>query len=243
MAEEPKQQNLETLKTGFLAPEQKEVPGIEDFPRSSVVIPRLIIGQPSNSSSLPEGKLINNLTQEPFDALNVVALKFKRSRTLWKPGQPKKGDKPDCRSQDALRADLDYTGRECPRCHQEHDRCVNEKDYPVCEHAKFTKNFRPECRLAYHLLVVTIPSADPFILTVTGKGIAPTNRLMSTFVVKRRSLYSATFKISLEKGDGEFYVIKYSDFKWLEDAEELKGLFEVFKDTTMSPGKEETVVE
>ncbi len=216
------------------------IPGMEDFPNTALQIPRLVIGQPNNLSSYPEGKFINNLTLETYDKLQVVVLRFKRSRTLWPAGKPNKGDDPECRSKDAKYADIEYTGKECQRCHKEHDRCIDEKEQPVCEHAKFAENFRPECRLGYHLLIVTIPNADAFILTLTGKGISPTNRLLSNFKVKGKPPYSATFSISLDSAtDGKYYTIRYGDFKWLENPDELRGMFDRFAAVNVTPTKDE----
>lgn len=216
------------------------IPGLEEFPNSSVIIPRLIIGQPNNLSNYEIGKFINNLTQESFEKLNVVILRFKRSRTLWPAGKPSKGDEPVCKSQNAKSADMEFTGRECERCHKEHDFCVDEKEQPVCEHAKFKEDFKPECRLGYHLLILTHPAGDVFVMTLTGKGISPTNRLLSNFKVKGRPPYSAMFSISLEKStDGNYYIIRYGDFKWFEDQEELKGMFDRFKSVQIIPSKEE----
>jgi len=240
MDEEKKELDLHETQLPALS---KNIPGIEDFPDTSVVIPRLIIGQPNNLSGYAEGKFINNLTQETFDKLNVVVLRFKRSRTLWPAGKPNKGDEPECRAGDAKKADIEFTGRECNRCNKEHDHCVDEKEQPVCEHAKFTEDFRPECRLGYHLLLIASPSGDVFVMTLTGKGISPTNKLLSNFKVRGRPPYSATLSISLEKSiDGNYYTIRYSDFKWLEDPEELKGMFDRFKSIQITTAKEEDPV-
>ena len=217
-----------------------EIPGMEEFPDSAMQVPRLIVGQPNNLSGYSEGKFINNLTMEEFDKLQVVLLRFKKSRTLWPAGKPTKGDEPACKAQDAKKADVEYLGKFCSRCNGEHDLCVDEKEQPVCPHAKFAEDFRPECRLGYHLLIIAVPNADVFILTLTGKGISPTNRLLSNFKVKGRPPYSATFSISLDKStDGNYYTIRYGDFKWLENPEELKGMFDKFKTVRIIPTKEE----
>lgn len=235
--------NIGPLRDSQLMKPMKEIPGLENFPDSSVMIPRLIVGQPSNISGWEPGKFSNNLTFETYDELNVVLLKMQRTRTLWPSDRPKAGDLPSCRSSDAKVADLDFYGKLCSRCDDVHQQCVtteDNKETPLCGHSKFKRDDRPDCRLAYHLLLASIDTQDVFILSLTGKGISRTNRLISSFKVKGRAPYSAQFKISLEKaGDGEYFMIKYSDFKWFESADELQELFENFKDRPLTPIQEE----
>lgn len=232
--------SLDLLKEKALAV-PKIIPGIEDFPDSSVTIPRLIIGQPGNLSGYAEGRFINNLTMEDYQELDVVLLKFSRSRTLWPAGQPKLGDVPECKAQDAKVPDHNFYGRPCNRCDDVHQLCVDELEKPICQHAKFTKLGRPDCRLIYHLLIVTIPNADMFILSLTGRGISPTNRLISNFKIKGMPPFSARFVLSLDKAaDGNFYTIKYTNFAWLESKDELRSLFERFQKTSITPTKEES---
>jgi len=237
---ESEEKSLDILKHGALAT-HKETPGAEDFPQSRIVIPRLIIGQPNNISGFPYGVFVNNLSNETYETLEVVLLKFKQSRTLWAAGKPTPGDEPQCRSADAKTADRDFFGTmPCGRrCEEPHQLCVDDEDEPICKHAKWTHEGRPDCRLAYHLLLITVDTADVFILTLTGKGISPTNRLISNFKVKGKATYSARFKISLAKGNGEYYTIKYTDFSWLESPDELKAIFDAYKHTSITPSREE----
>lgn len=229
---------LETLRQRGELSTQREVPGLESFPNSAIQIPRLIIGQPDNKSNMPAGVFVNNLTNETYNDLNVVLLKFNRSRTLWPPGDPQPNDQPVCRSTNAILSDKEFMGRLCPRCDDEHDTCVDEKDNAICRHAKFTKEGPPQCRLNYHLLLITVETADVFILTLSGKGISPTNKLISGFKVKGRPPYSAKFNVSLIN-KGRYYMIQYTSFKWLETPEELQKIFNQFKDTPIVPTREE----
>ena len=231
--------SLETLKQRALS-ERAEVPGLESFPDSQVQIPRLIIAQPSNIGNLPEGKFVDSLTNLTYDSIDVVLMKMTRSRALWRPGKPQQGDQPLCKSQNAVIPDSGYYSTRCERCMNDdtntHEECVDAHDRAVCEHAKFKKDQRPDCRLAYHLLVVLVETADPYILTITGKSLSPTNKILSAFKVRGRAPYSARFKISLDKAaDGNYYTVKYSDIHWFETADELKNLFARFKDVQLTP--------
>ena len=233
--------SLEILKQKALTV-SSETPGLEAFPDTSIQIPRLLIGQPSNISDIPEGQFMDNLTGATFTELDVVLLKMTRSRALWKPGKPQPQDLPLCRSLDAIHPDLEFQNARCILCVQNdtntHEQCVDEKDRAVCEHAKFLKNQRPQCRLMYNLLIVLVSTGEPYILSVSGKGISPTNRILSAFKVRGRPPYSARFKISLAKAsDGDYYVVTYSDIHWFESPDELKELFLRFKGVNLTPSQ------
>lgn len=238
------EKSLGPLRDSQLMKPTGPILGLEQFPDAAITIPRLIIGQPNNLSGWTMGKFNNNLTNEYYDELTVVLLKMQRSRTLWPPGKPKLGDLPICRSSNAKTADQEFYGNMCARCDSgnAHQECVDENEKSICSHAKFTHDGRPECRLAYHLLLASIDTADVFILSVTGKGISPTNRLISNFKVKGRTPFSAQFKISLIKAtDGEYFTIKYSDFHWFESPDELKALFDKYQARPITPAREEEV--
>lgn len=239
----PENHSLDILKEKALAT-GGEVPGLEAFPDSQVQIPRLLIGQPSNISGMPAGVFVDSLTKQNYNELDVVLIKMSRSRALWRPGNPQPGEQPLCRAQNAMHADQDFYNRRCGLCISEdtntHEECIDEHDRAVCEHAKFKKDKRPECRLAYHLLIVLVQTADPYILSVTGKSISPTNKLLSAFKVRGRPPYSARFKISLKKAtDGNYYTVEYSDMHWLESVDELKNLFARFRDINLTPTQPE----
>jgi hypothetical protein len=239
----PENHSLDVLKQKALTSYQ-HTPGLEAFPDSATQIPRLIIGQPSNISDYAAGKFIDNLTGLAFESLDVVLLKMSRSRVLWKAGKPSPGDTPLCKSQNAISPDQDFYNRRCVRCMNDetntHIDCVDERDRPVCEHAKFLHGERPECRLNYHLLVVVVQTGDPYILTVSGRSISPTNKLLSAFKVRGRPAYSARFTISLAKpADGDYYVVKYSNIHWFESVDELKNLFESFKNVNLTMSQPE----
>lgn len=234
--------SLEILKEKALAV-AAEIPGLEAFPDSQVQIPRLLIGQPSNISGLPEGKFIDNLTNEEFEELQVVLFKMTTTRALWRPGVPQQGELPLCKSQDAKEPIHEFYQTRCDICVNDetytHQECVDANNRALCEHAKFKGDTRPQCRLAYHLLIVSVATGDPYILTITGKNLSPTNKLLSAFKVRGRAPYSASFRIALKKAtDGNYYTLEYSGLNWFESADDLKNLFARYKNVQLTPGQE-----
>ena len=197
----------ETTEALTTTTDTEPVEGLEDFDPSDLIIPRLKLVQPSSAEGTP-GALLSNLSGEEYDSLRFVPLSIRKGRVLWEEGN----DMPICRSSDALRPD---EGIESPQ----NSVCAERRKgrtVDVCSMGKWGDG-PPPCKLNYTILGLDIDHDEqPFMITLSGTSIKPTKKLISTFTLRRKSIYSMSVVLSTQKGrskHGSFYVVSFSGYQ------------------------------
>ena len=197
--------------------------GLEDFGTEDMVMPRLGIEH-------TEGKLVDNLTGEKFDKLQVVMLGLIKQRILWDT-EVNEGDHPLCKSfnhteglpsdkfpWDASGFDKDKAGDAlpCASCNLKEWGSHPQRETPWCsEQHTFP-------------VLMNIGSDDepnfaaPAIFTVQRSGIKPSKTYLTSFSRSKTPLFTVVTEISLnmqKRGSVTYSVPRFAKVADTEQAE------------------------
>ena len=179
------------------------IEGMEDMGQEDMILPRYSIVQPTSKGTgdTEPGWFWNNLAKEAVNAVFAVILRVNHTRTLWSGDLADKT--PECSSYDGI------TGR----------------TYGTCAGCQFNAWGGKEvkyCKQGYMFLCTDPSSGEKFMIGAMGTSVRPAKLLISQFMNKRRSPFSAVIKFLTAKveGDkGKYWVLNPSIYKWLEPHE------------------------
>jgi hypothetical protein len=175
-----------------------------DISPSDIKLPRFRLMQPTSlevtQQKVSAGTFYNAVTGEAVKELPCTLLIKNTSRVMWDKVF-KRGDKPLCRSFDAVRsAD---SRRECAKCPD--SRWDNKSD----------SDSKPACNMSYGWLALSKLESSmnqPFRIIIPGKSVTYTKDFLTQITPKRLPPFA--FKVTLvpefmQNEKGAFYVIKY----------------------------------
>jgi len=209
----------ETTTDIATAQDNAPIEGLEDFGPEELIIPRLKLVQPSSADGTP-GTFRDNLSGAEYDSARIVPLAITKGRVMWVEGE----ELPVCRSKDALVPDPMIEEPQNDICaRRSRGRLVD-----VCEQSKW-EGGPPPCKLTYTLLGLNLDADEsPFLITLSGTGIKPTRKLISTYSLKRVSLYAMSVVMSAAKArgaQGNYYVVSFADYQPLADGQQYRPQF------------------
>ena len=198
--------------------------GLEDFETTDMVMPRLGIEH-------TEGKLVDNLTGQKFEKLQVVMLGLIKQRILWDT-EVNDGDTPLCKSYDHKnghpdgdRFPWDASGFDrqqagdtlpCTSCALQQWGSHPQRDTPWCSEQ--------------HTFPVLLNIGDedepnfaaPAIFTVQRSGIKPSKTYLTSFSRSKTPLFTVVTEITLNiqrRGSVTYSVPKFSQIGKTDEAE------------------------
>lgn len=186
------------------------IEGLEGLNQQDLILPRKTIIQPSSKREGADehlGYFHDNLSNEMVPSIEAVILQISHARTLWSGDQS--DSTPECASYDGV------TGRV----------------YGACADCQFNYDADPgvwgdkdikQCRKGYLFLSSDRADGSMFLLGAMGTSVKPARILISSFVQKRRSPFSAVVKFETQKiieEKGKYYILKATISKWLTDDE------------------------
>jgi hypothetical protein len=211
--EEKKEEKKEVLSTSELSldifsgkgSESSEGTGLEAVDQTDLKLPKVKIVQTTSEeftkSKITPGFFYNNVTKQASETIDCILLALGKSRVMW-PKQFKRGDKPLCRSFDAVRKTEGCGDGTCQNC----------------QYAKWPESGEtPDCTQGYIWLAVD-KDANPFRFPAQGASVAPTKDFLNAVVPKLskggKHLGIFVFKVRLSteqqtNDKGTYYVIKY----------------------------------
>lgn len=173
--------------------------GMEGLDQSDLILPRKTIVQPTSKKEGADehlGHFHDNLTNEMVPNIEAVILQISKARTLWS------GDlnetKPECASYDGTAG---RTYGTCAECQFNTD--VNP--------GLWESNDMKRCNRGYLLLCVDRKDGTMFLLGAMGTSVKPAKILISQFVQKKRSPFSALVRFETVKivdDKGKYFVLK-----------------------------------
>jgi len=180
-----------------------DVDGLEDFDESDMMMPTLRIGHNQDV-----GVLIDNLSGERFQTLEVVILGLVKQRILWNPEIGETKEDPLCKSYDF---DFGYPDAENPTRFPwsasgfsppvigQPVPPINCGDCPLKEWGSHPKNDSPWCTEQHTYVVLTIANDTyaPAILTLQRTGLKASRAYMSSFARTKTPMFIVTTNISL----------------------------------------------
>lgn len=209
--------------------------GMEDIDRDDLIIPRIRVIQPTTTKfEGPPGTFHQNLTGKTKESLRVVLFKVTKTRVYW--------DRED-RSAPAICASDDNS---TPRP-QYANKCSPTNSCKNCAHSVWGPDRQPpDCRLVYAFLAADMDDDDmPFIIGLSGTSAKNAKRVISTFFLKNKPLWSEPVTVTsleVKNDEGRWFEIVMvpsggEDFNW----QKYRGLYQVLKAATITADTERTI--
>lgn len=172
------EQALTTRTTAPLPSTAQEatVPGLDDFGREEMVIPRLRLVQAQSGFSDDAGKIHNSLTGAAKDQLTIMVIGAKKGRVKWPPGEFNREMKVQCASDDGLHAREGLAGAEADGTPtMDCARCV----YAQWSDSDDGKRVPPPCSAVLNFLVVDIADDLPSLVSFKRTSMAAGKQLVT----------------------------------------------------------------
>lgn len=180
------------------SPEDLMPAGLENLkPGDTGMPPRLVISQPNRPIAIPNvdtaGKIVNTVTGEVYDSLQIVVLMFMNdTRVMW-PLAFSADNVPECISDNGETPTInEYRKVTNP---QYGERCLS------CQFSQFgEKSEKPRCSIQRNFLMWIVDAAEPAIFTAQSTGLksvrqlttlARTKGLMTSIVITTREVKEA----------------------------------------------------
>lgn len=177
------------------------------------------------------GQILDVLTGQAYDQLEVVPLRRSIQRVMFPPGELDLDAKPICRSSDGV----------VPSPFAEHPQALR---CATCQYSQWKKvngvSVKPRCSEKYRLLVIKKDEGVPRYLSVGGMGIAPLKLRLEAIKqdveISRRKgtkldLFDYFFTLTSDeiKGKtGRFYVLRFDNLQRVKNPSEFGPLFEEY---------------
>lgn len=172
--------------------------GIEDLEQGDFGLPpRLRLSQPNrpievNGKEVEAGKIVNSMTGDEWDSLQIVPLVFMaNTRVMW-PETFSTDSKPECASDDGQHPNLtrlDLTNPQSGPC-------------ATCPMAQFVEGKKPRCSNQRNILVWIVDVNEPAILTMQSTALKEAKQLTSLVKMTgiKRAIQMTTYKVKDSKG-------------------------------------------
>lgn len=209
--------------------------GYDGFTEDDLIIPRYFIVQKSSEAvdkGYTVGHFVSNISDESVESMRCTAILYRKGMVHFiKPYQ--KGQKPDCRSNDALHPSPSVEKPYSAQCH----KIVRRRMSPVCPEAcwvkdpKTGKNSPPSCNLCFNVVMRREDTGSPFFMSFRSSALRSIRAFISNLWSIRKNLFAVSFLLSTERVEnqyGTFYVPRISDIESHESAVE-PSLVEVYK--------------
>lgn len=213
--------------------------GYDGFTEDDLIIPRYSIVQKMSEAvdkGFTPGNLRSNISDEEEECMRCTALLYKKGMVHFiKPFQ--KGQKPDCRSNDAMTPASTVEKPYNAVCH----KLVRRRLVAVCPEAMWTKDEKtgktipPACNLCFNVVMRREDIGSPFFMSFRSSGLRPIRAFISNLWSMRKNLFSASFKLATElvsNTQGSFYVPTLSEVETHPD-EATPTLVEIYKGMQM----------
>lgn len=187
------------------------IEGLEGLGQRDIILPRWSIVQPTSQREGAEqhpGEFFRNIDGEFRPSLSVVILQVTPSRLLW--SGDRSDTRPECASRDGV------TGSVYGPC--------NACDFNWLVNPALRDNPQAKaCSAGYTLLLVDdVAEGTMALFGAMGTSVKPAKILVTQFVQRKRSPFSAVveFSTELQKNErGKYYVLKPRIGRWLSPEE------------------------
>jgi len=212
--------------------------GYDGFTEDDLIIPRYSIVQKSSDSvdkGYHVGSFVSNISDEEVESMRCTAILYRKGMVHFiKPYQ--KGQKPDCRSNDALKPSPQCEKPFSQVCH----KIVRRRLVPICPEAAWTKDktgksVPPACNLCFNVILRSEDTGNPFFISFRSSALRSIRAFISNLWSMRKNLFSVSFLLSTESASnqyGTFYVPKLSDIETHAE-EDTPTLVEIYKGMQM----------
>jgi len=213
--------------------------GYDGFTEDDLIIPRFSIVQKSSEAvdkGFTVGTFRSNISDESEEEMRCTAILYKKGMVHFvKPYQ--KGQKPDCRSNDAMTPSPQVEKPYNAVCH----KLVRRRLVAVCPEAAWTKDEKtgksipPACNICFNVVMRREDTGSPFFMSFRSSGLRPIRAFISNLWSMRRDLFSASFKLATElvsNTHGTFYVPTLTEIE-THSEESVPNLVEIYKGMQM----------
>lgn len=228
-------EELATVQQAAVEKYSEPMMGYDGFTEDDIIIPRYSIVQKSSEAvdkGFTVGNFRSNISDDEVDSMRCTAILYKKGMVhFMKPYQ--RGQKPDCRSNDALTPTTQVEKPYGTVCH----KIVRRRLVAVCPEAAWTKDDKtgksipPACNLCFNVVMRREDTGSPFFMSFRSSGLRPIRAFISNLWSMRKNLFSASFELGTElvtNTQGSFYVPTLKDVE--THAEEVAPvLVEVYK--------------
>jgi hypothetical protein len=213
------QQLQEVPKDTAMDRPRPELMGYDGYTDDDIIIPRYSIVQKSSGAvdkGATVGWFISNLTGEEVEKLRCTPILYTKGMVNF-PKPYKKGQEPQCKSNDALVPSPRIAKPFNDVC----NKIVKRRLVPVCEHAKWTKDDEgksvpPACNLCYNTIFKNDETEMSFFMSFRSSALKSWKKFVTQMRMLQKNLFAVSLNLTTEQDENEygvFYVPRLDDFE------------------------------
>jgi hypothetical protein len=213
------EQLQETPKETAIDKPRPQLMGYDGYTDDDIIIPRFSIVQKSSAAvdkGAAVGSFISNLTSEVVMELRCTPVLYTKGMVNF-PKPYKKGQEPQCKSNDALFPSdriAKPLGEAC-------NKIVKRRLVPLCEHAKWTKDDEgksvpPACNLCYNVIFKSEDTEMSFFMTFRSSALRAWKKFVTQMRMLQKNLFAVSLNLTTEQEENEygvFYVPRLDEFE------------------------------
>jgi len=181
--------------------------GFDGFTEDDLIIPRYSIVQKSSEAvdkGAQVGMLVSNISDKEMETVRCTPLLYRKGMVKFvKPY--KKGEQPECKSNDAMVPSPAVDKPFNDVCHIIKKRRL----VAVCPKAKWTENDKgkpmpPECNLCFNVIFKEDESQMSFFMSFRSSALKAWKKFLTQMWALQRNLFSVSILLSTEDDENEY---------------------------------------